>query len=126
MSFWNFFFLLLIYVPLMLMWAAALLDIFRRDDMGGVAKAIWVVLVIVIPFFGTLIYLILRHPGATPGERAAMDEAGKTFGAQHSDTTAQQLAILADLEERGKISAEEFASEKARVLGTSAPTASPA
>lgn len=42
MSFWDFFFLLLIFIPLMLMWTSALLDIFRRDDLGGVLKAIWV------------------------------------------------------------------------------------
>lgn len=121
MSFWDFFVLLLIYVPLMLLWASALIDIFRRDDMSGVSKALWVVCVILVPFFGTLIYLLIRRPGATPEERAAIDAASRQFVQSYSpDNTAQQLTLLADLEQRGKLTADEFATEKARVLGSGA------
>lgn len=126
MSFWDFFFLMLIYVPLLLMWGAALFDIFRRDDMAGVTKAVWVVAVILVPFFGTLIYLILRRPGATADERAAMDQANRQFVSQYSpDDSLQKLALLSDLRERGALSEEEFAAEKARVLRSteSAPAA---
>ena len=42
-----------------------LIDVFRRDDISGWAKAAWVILVIVIPFFGVLIYLIVNHGGMT-------------------------------------------------------------
>lgn len=125
MSFWDFFFLLLIYVPLMLMWATAVIDIFRRDDLGGASKAIWVAVVIILPFFGTLLYLILRPAGATPAERAVIDDVSRGFVARYSpDNAAQQLATLADLHDRGKLSTEEFAAEKSRVLGGS--TAQPA
>ncbi len=41
------------------------MDIFRRDDIGGGSKALWVACVILLPFFGTLIYLIARPSGAT-------------------------------------------------------------
>ena len=75
MSFWNTFFLLLIYIPLIMIWAFALIDIFRRDDLHGGAKAAWLIVVIIIPFIGTLIYLIARKPGSTPEERAALDAA---------------------------------------------------
>jgi hypothetical protein len=118
-SFWDYFFLFLIFVPLLLVWWSALIDIFRRDDMGGATKALWVAVVILLPFFGTLVYLVLRRPGATPEERAAMDAAQNAPAVRStSDTPAQQLATLADLHDRGKLTDAEFDTEKARLLGT--------
>ena len=52
-SFWETFFLILIFLPLALVWGFALLDIFRRDDIGGGSKALWVAAVILLPFLGT-------------------------------------------------------------------------
>jgi hypothetical protein len=124
-SFWDFFFLLLIYVPLLLLWGTALVDIFRRNDMGGASKALWVVAVILVPFFGTLLYLILRPAGATSEERRALDAASRDLVSRYTpDNPAQQLAVLADLQDRGKLTDEEFTAEKARILGA-APAAVP-
>ena len=118
-SFWENFFLLLIFLPLIMIWAFALVDVFRRDDMGGGSKALWVACIILVPFFGTLIYLITRPAGATPEERQMMDQASAEFVAKYAPTdTAQQLQTLADLHDRGKLTDAEFAAEKARVLGT--------
>ena len=125
MSFWDFFFLFLIYIPLVMLWASAIIDIFRRDDMTGVWKAVWVATVILVPFFGTLVYLVVRPAGATAAERQAIDSASRDFVAHYSpDSAAQQLSLLADLEARGKITAEEFAAEKARLLGAGTGTGS--
>lgn len=122
MTFWNYFFLLLIYVPLMLMWGSALIDIFRRDDLGGASKAFWVTLVIVLPFVGTLVYLLLRRPGATVGERQALGDMDRKLVTYHSpDTGAQQLSLLADLRDRGKLTPDQFIAEKARLLGPREP-----
>ncbi|GHJ50086.1 membrane protein [Catellatospora sp. TT07R-123] len=117
MDFWDVFWLLLIFIPLLLIWAFAIVDIFRRDDLSGWLKALWIVVVILAPFFGTLIYLIFRRPGATPQERQAMDQASRDFVQKYAPTdTAQQLSMLADLHDRGKLTDAEFAAEKARVL----------
>jgi hypothetical protein len=117
MSFWDAFFLLLIYVPLIMLWLFAVADIFRRDDMSGVAKAIWCAVVILLPYLGTLIYLLLRRPGATPEERTAIDTANREFVQQYApEASASQLATLADLHDRGKLTDDEFAIEKARLL----------
>jgi hypothetical protein len=119
-TFWETFFLFLIFLPLLLIWAFALVDIFRRDDLSGIWKAIWVAVVILLPFFGTLIYLITRPQAATPEERAALDEASREFVAKYSPTdTASQLKVLSELHDRGKLTDEEFAAEKARLLGSS-------
>ena len=60
MDFWDVFFLLLIFVPLILMWSYAMVDIFRRDDLSGAGKAFWLLAIFVIPFLGTLLYLLFR------------------------------------------------------------------
>src|SRR4051812_22874507 len=118
MSFWDAFFLLLIYVPLILIWGFAVFDIFRRDDLGGGSKALWLVAVVLLPFVGTLLYLLFRRPGGTPEERAALDTASRDFVARYSpSSSADQLTVLADLHDRGKLTDAEFTSEKARILG---------
>ncbi|WP_196279235.1 SHOCT domain-containing protein [Catellatospora vulcania] len=117
MDFWDVFWLLLIFIPLLLIWAFAIVDIFRRDDLSGWLKALWIVVVILLPFLGTLIYLIFRQPGATAQERRAMDQASREFVEKYSpNDSAQQLKLLSDLHDRGKLSDAEFAEEKTRVL----------
>ena len=123
-TFWETFFLLLLFIPLAMIWAFALLDIFRRDDIGGGSKALWVACVILLPFVGTLIYLIARPSGATREERVMIDEANREFAERYAPSNgASELSVLADLHDRGKLTDEEFAAEKARLLGTGTPTA---
>ena len=117
MSFWNAFFLFLIYIPLIFVWGFAVLDIFRRDDTSGFGKAMWLVVVILLPFIGTLIYLLLRPAGATPEERERIDAASRQFVERYTPSTpAEDLAMIADLHDRGKLTDAEFASEKAKIL----------
>ena len=116
-TFWENFFLFLIFLPLAMIWAFALIDIFRRDDIGGGWKAVWVACVILVPFFGTLIYLITRPAGATKEERVMIDEASRDFVAKYSPSSSEQLQVLSDLHDRGKLTDDEFAAEKARLLG---------
>ena len=97
-------------------------DIFRSDDLGGVAKFIWVLFVIVTPYLGVFIYLIVRggkmsarQVEAANAQQAAMrnyiaDAAGTTVSA------SQELARLADLRDKGVIDDSEFAALKAKAL----------
>lgn len=125
-TFWETFFLLLIFVPLTLIWAFALLDIFRRDDMGGGSKALWVATVFLVPFLGTLVYLIARPEGGTPAERQLMDEAARLdFATTTPAERTEQLKTLAGLHERGVISDDEYAAEKARLEAAPETGASP-
>jgi hypothetical protein len=120
MTFWDVFLLMLIWVPLFLVWGTALFDIFRRDDIKGGMRVLWTVVVIFLPFLGTLIYLLTRPAGATAQERQALDTAGRQFVAKYAPAdNAQQLALLADLRDRGALTAQEFETEKARVMGRS-------
>jgi hypothetical protein len=118
-TFWENFFLLLIFLPLALVWGAALVDVFRRDDIGGFSKALWVACVILLPFFGTLIYLIARPAGATKQERAMLEDANRDFVQRYApEGSASELQVLSDLHDRGKLTDSEFAAQKARILGS--------
>ena len=108
-TFWESFFLILLFLPLAMIWAFTLLDIFRRGDIGGGSKALWVACVILVPFLGTLAYLVARPRDA---DRAAVQEAGPPV-----TNGVAELAKLAELHDRGKLTDSEFAAEKARLLG---------
>jgi hypothetical protein len=97
------------------------IDIFRSRDLSGWAKALWFLFVLFIPLIGVLVYLIVR--GDSMHERSVhqaqqQDEAfrGYVQQAAGSGTTADQLAKLADLRDRGVITPEEFDREKAKIL----------
>lgn len=96
-------------------------DIFRSRDLGGFAKALWVIFVVALPYLGVFVYLIAR--GNEMGQRdleeaQAQEQAFKSYvrDAASSGGTADDLAKLADLKERGVISDAEFEQQKAKIL----------
>ncbi|HEX3796797.1 MAG TPA: SHOCT domain-containing protein [Acidimicrobiales bacterium] len=103
-------------------------DIFRSHDMGGAAKMLWVVFVVLFPYIGVFAYLIFR--GGSMHERAATQATLQRHAfAQYmthagGSSTADQLHKLADLHDRGFLTDEEFQSEKQRLL-TDSTTSSP-
>lgn len=96
-------------------------DIFRSQDLGGGAKMLWVLFVIILPFLGIFVYLIAR--GGKMHERAAAqaahqqqafdDYVKKTAG---SESSTDQLAKLADLHKQGTITDAEFEAQKQKIL----------
>ncbi len=62
--------ILFIFIPLIMIWMFALVDLFGRPDLGGAAKVLWMFLIIFLPWFGVLIYFIARPPVAEEDVRA--------------------------------------------------------
>ncbi len=96
-------------------------DIFRSHDMGGWGKALWSIFVIFVPFLGVFVYVIARGHGMRERDLAqaqAKQEAFQSYvrDAAGSAGTADELAKLADLHQKGVISDAEFADQKARLL----------
>ena len=97
-------------------------DIFRSHDMGGFAKAIWVIAIIILPYLGVLVYLIARgHKMAEHAQQAALaqDAAAKQYIQQAAGTTkstAEEIAHLNDLKNQGVLSDAEFEAAKAKAL----------
>ena len=99
------------------------IDIFRSHDLSGWAKALWFIFVLFIPLIGVLVYLIAR--GGSMQERAQQQarQQDKEFRAYVQDAagsgnTADQLTKLAELRDRGVITADEFERQKAKVLAS--------
>src|SRR5271154_3693729 len=117
--FWTMFefFLWVIWIWILI---TVFIDIFRSHDLSGWGKALWFLFVLIIPLIGVLVYLIVR--GGSMHERAVQqaqrqDDQFRSYVQEPAGTqsSADQLAKLADLRDRGVITAEEFEREKAKI-----------
>jgi Short C-terminal domain/Phospholipase_D-nuclease N-terminal len=96
-----------------------LIDLFRRHDIGGWAKAAWVVFVIVLPFLGVLVYLIAQHEGMrerSTKEAQAQKQAFDQYVRDAAGGSAAEIAKAKELLDAGTISQEEFEAIKAKAL----------
>jgi predicted membrane channel-forming protein YqfA (hemolysin III family) len=119
--------ILIIFAWVLFIWIAVVvfIDLFRRRDISGWAKAAWVIFVVVLPWIGVLAYLIFNHDGmAERGEKqtkaaqAQFDDyvrqaAGKGGPASEIDTAKKLL-------DSGAITQAEFDAIKAKALGSHA------
>ena len=124
-SFWDFFwfiisfFLLMAYLTVLFQ---ILTDLFRDRDTSGVAKAVWVFFLIIVPLITSLVYLIARGQGMAERNISAMKSAQASQeeyirsvsggGASAADQIAQAKGLL----DSGAISQAEFDSLKAKAL----------
>jgi len=120
---WSFiwFFLLFIWIWLLIV---VFSDIFRSPDLGGLAKALWVIFVIIVPYLGVFVYLIARghkmQEHAMQQQKAADDYIRTVAGTSGGGGgAADEISRLADLKAKGVISEEEFQAGKAKALGSS-------
>ena len=97
-------------------------DIFRRRDIGGGHKALWIIFVILIPFIGVLVYLIAQHDGMrerSEQQAAAMQQQTDDYirNVAASEGPAGQIETAKQLLDSGAITQAEFDSLKAKALG---------
>jgi len=117
-----YFFLFIIWIWLLIM---VFMDIFRSHDMGGWAKALWVIFVIVLPFLGVFVYLIARggsmhdrQAAQAAEQQKAFDQYVKQAAGTPGETSADQLHKLADLKSQGVLTDAEFEAQKAKILAS--------
>jgi len=98
-------------------------DLFTRHDIGGWGKAAWCIFVIIVPFLGTFIYLIVegRHMSERAAQRAQrqqtqMDDYVRSVASSGSAT--DEIARGKELLDSGAISETEFNQLKSKALGT--------
>ncbi|HXB65478.1 MAG TPA: PLDc N-terminal domain-containing protein [Solirubrobacteraceae bacterium] len=96
-------------------------DLFRRSDTSGWAKVAWIVFIIILPYLGVFVYLIVEHNGLAErsvkqqkAAQAEMDAYVRTVAGQ-SDPTAQ-IAKADELLKQGSITQTEFDQIKQRAL----------
>jgi hypothetical protein len=119
-AFWT---ILMIFLWVLWFWVliTVFIDLFRSRDLSGWAKALWFLFILVIPLIGVLVYLIARgdkmHEHAVQ-QAQIQDQQMRRYvqDAAGPQSSADQLAKLADLRQRGVITADEFDREKTKIL----------
>jgi hypothetical protein len=99
-----------------------IIDLFRNDEMKGLMKAFWLIFVIIIPWLGVLIYLLVNGSAMTSRDvevqQARQDEFAtyvrQTAGPANG--SADELTKLAALRDSGVLTDEEFAAQKSKLL----------
>jgi Short C-terminal domain/Phospholipase_D-nuclease N-terminal len=97
-------------------------DVFRRRDISGWGKAGWIILVIVLPYFGVFIYLIAEHDGMAErntqqlqSQQAVADQYIRSVSG--SGGPASEIETAKNLLDSGAITQAEYDSLKAKALG---------
>ena len=117
--FWTmlWFFMFFIWIWLLI---TVFADIFRSHDIGGFAKALWVIFVLILPFLGVFIYLIARGGGMHERAAKVASQQQQAFDSYVKEvagsSSADQLTKLADLKAQGVITDAEFQAQKAKIL----------
>ena len=120
--FWTMlaFFLFFIWIWLLI---TVIADVFRSHDLSGGVKALWLIFIIFLPYLGVFIYLIARGGKMQEhavGDAQKQDAAFRSYvqeaAGSGTSSTADELSKLADLRDKGVISAEEFEQQKRQVL----------
>jgi predicted PurR-regulated permease PerM len=121
-SFWDVLwttFVVFVWVMFIVILINVLIDLFRSHDLSGWAKAGWLVVLVVLPFLGVLIYLIARGGGmqqrAIKQQQHDVEQLKKMVGS--SDGPADQIAQAKALLDSGAIDQAEFEKLKAKALG---------
>ncbi len=119
--FWD---ILIITAWFIFFWIAitVLVDVFRRHDISGWAKAAWVVFVVVLPWIGVLCYLIFNHTGMAERKyrdaqvaQSQFDDAVRQAAGTAASPTAE-IERAKGLLDSGAITQAEFDTIKARAL----------
>jgi Short C-terminal domain len=109
---WIFFFVIWIWLLIMVF-----SDIFRRHDIGGGVKALWVIFVLVVPYLAAFIYLISQGHGMAERGKEAQEAAVGQLKQQMGYSTADELAKLDALHEKGSLTDAEYQQLRAKALG---------
>lgn len=116
-------FLSMLWFTLFVMWIwlffALIADVFRSSDLSGWGKALWTIFMIVAPFLGVFVYLIVRgrHMGERQMAEAQQQEAAfRSYVKTVAATPTDDVTALADLRDRGVINDQEFQQLKTRTV----------
>jgi hypothetical protein len=116
--FWSMLVFFMFFIWLMILFRV-FADVFRRHDIGGGGKALWIIFVIVLPFLGVLVYLLTQNDGMTQRalegaqvQRAQMDDYVRSVAGGAAGEIEKAKGLL----DSGAITQAEFDAMKAKAL----------
>ena len=115
---WDFFWTMAIiffWIIAIMIWFQVFMDLFRRDDVTGAMKAIWIIALIIIPWLTALVYIITR-PKVTASDVQGMVRMEAAGAAAAKVSTADELAKLAELKDKGVINDAQYEQLKAKLI----------
>jgi hypothetical protein len=124
--FWHLLVICVVVIPVAIMWLAVIFEIFRRGDLRWWQRGAWLVLVLLLPVIGSLIYLF--YSWASASRRAVADAGAQRHGGDQASSVPDaegDLASLDRLRRNGVLSAAEFEAGKRRVLEGVGPSGVP-
>lgn len=101
--FWSVLVVMFIIIPLLMIWGFAIVDLFWRSDLSGFGKVMWLLGILIFPFFGTLFYYITRPAVVVPRGQAP-------------DAVANTLSQLKSLHDSGDLSDSDYEMQRSRLL----------
>ena len=124
--FWNLFWdILIIFTWVIFIWIAitVLIDVFRRHDISGWGKAAWTIFIVILPWIGVLVYLIVNHDSMTERRVKDVQASQAQFDAYVRQTAgsggaASEIERAKGLLDSGTITQKEFDAIKAKALSS--------
>lgn len=117
---WTFFVnVAVIFIFVMWFWLLITImgDLFRRSDVGGFGKVIWIILLVVLPFLGVFLYLLTQSSGMAERTTAQMAKARDDLRQVVGFSVADELDKLGKMKAAGTITEAEYATLRARAIG---------
>jgi hypothetical protein len=110
---------MIIFIFIMWFWLLITImgDLFRRDDVGGFGKVIWIIFLVLLPYLGVFAYLLTQGHGMAKRNQAQAEAARDQLRSIVGFSAADELAKLDKMKADGSITAAEHTSMRARLVG---------
>lgn len=118
-TFWNFLvdaFIIFLFIIWIWLLISVFADLFRRKDIGGGAKVLWIIFLLFLPYLGVFIYLLSQGAGMNRRDQEVAREARDHLRNVVGFSVADEIAKLETLKAEGKISADEYATLRSRLV----------
>lgn len=118
-TFWNFIvdvFVIFLFIMWIWLLISVFADIFRRKDISGFGKVIWIIFLLFLPFLGVFIYLLTQGSSMNARDAEAAKDARDHLRSVVGFSVADELAKLDTLKAEGKITAEEYGKLRAKLV----------
>lgn len=117
LNFAMFAFVIFIFVLWLWLLMTVIGDLFRRHDVGGFGKVLWIIFLLVLPYLGVFLYILTQGRGMGERQVAHVRETQKELREFVGFSPADELKKLDELKAAGTISADEYSKLRAKVIG---------